>query len=74
MLMHVLKSDSAPQKVQNFSKEAKGTMLDRNVMLAFNLTLNKDGTFIQKKDGKYSLSSFEIASHVIELIYSEKTV
>ena len=54
--------------------ENEDTMLDRNVMLAFNLTLNKDGTFIQKKDGKYSLSSFEIASHVIELIYSEKTV
>jgi hypothetical protein len=45
----------------------------RSVMLAFNLELNKDGTFCKRRlsDSPYNMSSYSIAANVIENFYAK---
>ena len=41
-------------------------------MLTFNLTVTREEKFSVQKKGKFSLSSYDIAAHVIELFYLQK--
>ena len=56
--------------------ESEDCKLEKDVFLAFNLTLKKDGTFggtiAKLRDGKYNITSQALASHVIELFYLER--
>jgi len=52
--------------------EKEYTFLERDVMLAFNLTVTREGKFSVQKKGKFSLGSYDIAAHVIELFYLQK--
>ena len=58
------------QKVKKIEEE--DTVLERDVMLAFNLTVTREGKFSVQKKGKFSLGSYDIAAHVIELFYLQK--
>ena len=54
--------------------ESEDCNLEKDVFVAFNLTLKKDGSFGGTKlwDGKYNITSYALASHVIELFYLER--
>ena len=58
------------QKVKKIEEE--DTVLERDVMLAFNLTVTREGKFSVQKKGKFSLGSYDIAAHVMELFYLQK--
>ena len=51
--------------------EEEDNNLPRSVMLAFNLELNKDGTFCKRRrnDTPNNMSSYELAENVISLFY-----
>ena len=57
------------KKVENEDRK-----LEREVLLAFNLDINKSSGAFNKKnrEGKYEMSSYMLASDVIELFYSSK--
>jgi hypothetical protein len=58
------------KRVENEDKN-----LPRNVMLAFNLEMNKDGTICKRRmiDSKYNMSSFSLAENVITEFYARKS-
>jgi hypothetical protein len=49
-------------------------VLERESILAFNLSMNKDGTFSKKRKSgnKHSLCSYMVAKHVIQKFYLEQ--
>ena len=54
--------------------ESEDCNLEKDVFVAFNLTFKKDGSFggTKLRDGKYNITSYALASHVIELFYLER--
>lgn len=52
--------------------EDEDSNLEKSVMLAFNLTLNKDGHFSKQRsnDSPYNMSSYALAENVIREFYS----
>ena len=58
------------QKVKKIEEE--DTVLERDVMLAFNLTVTREGKFSVQKKRTFSLGSYDITANVVELFYRQK--
>lgn len=60
------------KKGKKVEQEDKG--LPKSVMLAFNLEMNKDGTFSKRRmtDSRYNISSYSLAANVISEFYNTR--
>ena len=54
--------------------ESEDCNLEKDVLLAFNLTLKKDGAFgsTRLQEGKYNITSLGLVAHVIQMFYLER--
>ena len=54
--------------------ESEDCNLEKDVLLAFNLTLKKDGAFgsTRLREGKYNITSLGLVAHVIQMFYLER--
>ena len=54
--------------------ESEDCNLEKDVLVAFNLTLKKDGAFgsTRLREGKYNITSVGLVAHVIQMFYLER--